>query len=148
MSRFYAAEAAASEKSSKEKVCTECGNNVPTRCPTCSQYIRAANNEKPCGSCGQEQEDQSEDEWEIKEQKDGTLRALCNVCKRKLEKCPDCERYYDSEEDIDSSDEELDKENEGETDEDEDINTTIDEERADQSKKSYVGRGGKNITSE
>ncbi len=143
MSRFYAAKAAASEKSSKEKVCTECGKNVPTRCPTCSQYIRAANNEKPCGSCGQEQEDQSEDEWEIKEQKDGTLRALCNVCKRKLEKCPECERYYDSEEDIDSSDEELDKENEGETDEDEDINTTIDEERADQSKKSYVGRGGK-----
>ena len=143
MSRFYAAEAAASEKSSKEKVCTGCGNNVPTRCPTCSQYIRAANNEKPCGSCGQEQEDQSEDEWEIKEQKDGTLRALCNVCKRKLEKCPDCERYYDSEEDIDSSDDELDKENEGETDEDEDTNKTIDEDRDDDNKKSHVGRGGK-----
>jgi len=143
MSRFYAAEAAASEKSSKEKVCTECGKNVPTRCPTCSQYIRAANNEKPCGSCGQEQEDQSEDEWEIKEQKDGTLRALCNVCKRKLEKCPECERYYDSEEDIDSSDDELDKENEGETDEDEDTNKTIDEDRDDDNKKSHVGRGGK-----
>ncbi len=144
MSRFYAAEAAASEKSSKEKVCTECGKNVPTRCPTCSQYIRAANNEKPCGSCGQEQEDQSEDEWEIKEQKDGTLRALCNVCKRKLDKCPECERYYDSEEDIDSSDdEELDKENEGETDEDEDTNKTIDEDRDDDNKKSHVGRGGK-----
>ena len=143
MSRFYAAEAAASEKSSKEKVCTECGKNVPTRCPTCSQYIRAANNEKPCGSCGQEQEDQSEDEWEIKEQKDGTLRALCNVCKRKLDKCPECERYYDSEEDIESSDDELDKENEGETDEDEDTNKTIDEDRADDNKKSHVGRGGK-----
>ena len=128
MSRFYSAEAAASEKSSKEKVCTECGKNVPTKCPTCSQFIRAENNEKLCVSCAQEQEDQRENECGLKEQKDGTLRAVCNVCTRKLEKCPECERYYDSEEDIDSSeDEELDKENEGETDEDEDINTRIDE---------------------
>ncbi|KAF0151752.1 MAG: hypothetical protein FD188_3439 [Ignavibacteria bacterium] len=36
---------------------------------------------------------------EFETQKDGTHRVICTCCKRKLQQCPACEIYYDSEED-------------------------------------------------
>ena len=145
MSRFYAAEARESEKSAAEKktLCAECGKHVPLRCPTCSQYMRGQSKEKLCNTCGQEIHEENQDEWEVKEQKDGTLRALCNVCKRKLEKCPECERYYDSDDDIESSEEDISEETEGEAEEDEDASSTTNEERDFEPKRDQSGHGRK-----
>ena len=36
---------------------------------------------------------------EFEKQKDGTHRIICSCWKRKMQKCPACEIYYDSEED-------------------------------------------------
>ncbi len=145
MSRFYAAEATASEKSAAEKetICNECGKHVPIRCPTCTQYIREETNEKRCNTCGQETQKENQDEWEVKEQKDGTMRALCNICKRKLEKCPECERDYDSDDDIESSEEDINEETEGETEEDDDISSTTNDEGDTEPKLKQSGQGRK-----
>ena len=42
------------------------------------------------------------DQEEFEKQKDGTPRILCTCCKRKMQQCPACEFYYDSEKDLET----------------------------------------------
>ena len=94
--------------------CRNCGQEVPIYCGTCHQpYIDIEKDPKRCKTCcqiipgmiageqldGQIQMKGNNEFDEFETQKDGTHRVICTCCKRKLQQCPACEIYYDSEED-------------------------------------------------
>ena len=94
--------------------CRICAQELPHYCDKCHQpYIDIEKDRTRCKSCsqvipfmvaGEKLEEQLQmknnpDYEEFEKQKDGTHRIICTCCKRKLQQCPACEIFYDSEED-------------------------------------------------
>ena len=90
---------------SSKLFCPECSHKLLDKCNGCGQFLRTSNDEELCETCKQplSDEEESEDEYEI--QKDGTKRAICRYCNRKLSQCPECEKEYDSDQDPESESE-------------------------------------------
>ncbi|KAF0154512.1 MAG: hypothetical protein FD188_3253 [Ignavibacteria bacterium] len=105
---------------SSKNFCTECSQLLLDKCNACGQFLRTSNceeDQKETSKQSLSDEEESEDEYEI--QKDGTKRAICGCCNRKLSQCPECEKEYDSEQDPES-----DTETESETSSEESETTT------------------------
>ncbi|KAF0148082.1 MAG: hypothetical protein FD143_2962 [Ignavibacteria bacterium] len=127
---------------SSKLFCPECSNQLLDKCNACGQFLRTSNDEEVCETCKQplSDEEESEDEYEI--QKDGTKRAMCRYCNRKLSQCPKCEKEYDSDQD-DESKSENESENESENSSEESETTTDEsmDRNAVQSSDGYTGEG-------
>ena len=101
-------------------VCKKCEQDVPAKCDACNQYIMdSPDDEDCCSECGQELPEQEDEEFV--QQKDGTERPICHICKRPRQECPECEREFDTEDDDEeeesdneTDDEESDEENDEE----------------------------------
>ena len=103
--------------------CSTCKQEIPPKCSGCGQFIHTkSDNIEECPECGQELESQSEEEehekhdlhggYQIKRCKNGVGRAICKLCRRKLEACPSCKELY-SESDVPTSEEEDETDEEG-----------------------------------
>ena len=128
-----------------ERKCMQCGQHVPPRCPTCSQFV--LENIEPianlCETCGQvvsdkeEEETDDDDETEkgyaIKESRHGVGHARCLLCNRPTDTCPRCETGYDS--NLDWTEDEEKEETDEEDDDDDEKSESDEDEQEPKSKK-------------
>ena len=105
--------------------CSTCKQEIPPKCSRCGQFIHTkSDNIEECPDCGQELESQSEEEdevpggYQIKRCKNGVGRAICKLCRRKLEACPSCKELYSESDAPTSEEDETDEEGEEESEED------------------------------
>ena len=101
---------------SKPDECEKCGQETLEKCPTCDQLVYdKPEDHEVCEACGRELPEESgeeESDYEYEENKNGTMRAVCKCCNRKLDACPKCKEPYvtedeeEDEQDEDGSDDE------------------------------------------
>ena len=88
--------------------CDKCGQEVLEECPTCHQLVYDSPDEdEVCEECGRELPEEDEDDssseelrktYSLEVRKDGTKRACCRMCNRRVESCPNCNRDYSEKE--------------------------------------------------
>ena len=90
-----------SSQNGMAKLCDECQRFIPPICPSCNQFILGLDFAiVRCQICLQPKNQRTLLDEDFKIQKDGTKRRICPCCDRHYDKCKNCDKVYDSDQDF------------------------------------------------
>ena len=86
-----------SEEESEKQICNTCEQEIPERCPYCRQFVYddSDSDDDECDECGQAMPEEEVEEYDVIKRRHGVLQPMCNLCRRPLEKCPECKEEFD-----------------------------------------------------